>query len=246
MRESTMPFVAMILVGGLGTRLRSVIADRPKPLAMVENTPFLDILIGSLAQKGVRGFVLLTGYKGEMIEDHFRNSHRSGLDIRCHREESPLGTGGAVKNAEQFATDPTLLVNGDTFFDADLRTLFSFHKEKDARITLSLRYVDDVSRYGSVIVDEHGVITGFREKEPGAGKPGWINAGLSLLSYDIIRELPAGRAFSMEAEIFPRLAMSARMVGFPQDRPFFDIGTPESYEDFKRYVKTQEIAIPQI
>jgi D-glycero-alpha-D-manno-heptose 1-phosphate guanylyltransferase len=244
MNDSIMPFVAMILVGGLGKRLRSVVSDRPKPMAMIGSVPFLEILIGSLADKGVRRFVLLTGYKGEMIEKYFRDSDRTGLDIQWCREASPLGTGGAVKNAEQYATDPTLLVNGDTFFDADLEALFAFHRSNNPQITLSLKHVNEVSRYGSVITDENRRVIGFREKEPGEKKPGWINAGLSLLSHDMIHNLPADRAFSMEAEFFPVLAKSGLMMGFPQDRPFFDIGTPQSYEDFKVFVMNKGISIP--
>lgn len=241
MSESILPFTAMVLVGGLGTRLRSVVSDRPKPMAMIGRVPFLEILLGYLAREGVRRFVLLTGHMGEMIEKYFQRSFRESVDLRCLREESPLGTGGAVKNAQEFATDPTLLVNGDTFFTADVKSLYRFHRDKNAGVTLSLRYVSDVSRYGSVILDENGMIKGFREKDPGAAGPGWVNAGLSLLSYETIQGLPSGRAFSMESEIFPKLVGAGRMAGLPQDGAFFDIGTPESYEAFKAYVDEARI-----
>ncbi len=240
MPESILPLTAMILAGGLGTRLRSVVADRPKPMALVGNVPFLEILLRSLARKGVRRCVLLTGHMGDVIEEYFRGLPWKGMDIRCCREESPLGTGGAVKNAEAFAVDSTLLVNGDTFFDADVEALFRFHREKNARVTLSLRHVSDVSRYGSVVVDENGLIREFLEKEPGVHRPGLINAGLSLLSYETIQELPSGRAFSMEAEIFPGLARSGLMAGLPQAGAFFDIGTPESYADFTAFVEEHQ------
>ncbi|MDQ7785573.1 MAG: nucleotidyltransferase family protein [Desulfomonilaceae bacterium] len=241
MSEAILPFTAMVLAGGLGTRLRSVVSDRPKPMAMIGRVPFLEILIGYLAREGVRRFVLLTGHMGEMIEEYFQRSFREGVDVRCRREESPLGTGGAVKNAQEFATDPTLLVNGDTFFAADVKSLYRFHQDKNAGVTLSLRYVSDVSRYGSVILNENGMITGFREKDPGAVGPGWVNAGLSLLSYETIQGLPSGRTFSMETEIFPKFVGSGRMAGLPQDGAFFDIGTPESYEAFKAYVDEARI-----
>ncbi len=241
MNHSSLPFTAMVLAGGLGTRLRSVVSDRPKPMAMVGKVPFLEILLGSLASKGIRRFVLLTGHMGEMIEQHFLDLPKGGVDIQCCREESPLGTGGAIKNAEEFATDPTLLVNGDTFFDADVKSLFYFHRDKNTRVTLSLRHVKDVSRYGSVIVDDNGLVTGFREKEQGVNRAGWINAGLTFLSYDTIQELPAGRSFSMETEIFPELARAGQMAGLPQEGAFFDIGTPESYEAFKAFVEVRQI-----
>jgi D-glycero-alpha-D-manno-heptose 1-phosphate guanylyltransferase len=229
-----LPFTAFILAGGLGLRLRPVVSDRPKPMAAVGDTPFLEILIDSLARKGVRDFVLLTGFRGEMIEDHFHSLKQDGISIKFSQEAVPMGTGGAVKNAERFATDPTLLVNGDTFFDADLDALYRFYVEKNAQVILSLYEVEDVSRYGSVRVDINGRITGFSEKKQ-AGGCGLINAGLSLLSADFIEALPEG-SYSMEQEIFPKLVGTGRMFGLCQDRPFFDIGTPESYEAFNSFV----------
>lgn len=234
-KHAALPFAAFILAGGLGLRLRPVIADRPKPMAAVGDAPFLEMLIDSLARKGVREFVLLTGFRGEMIEDHFRRLKPDGVSIKFSQEAVPLGTGGAVKLAERFATDPTLLVNGDTFFDADLSALLRFHGEKNAQVSLSLYEVEDVSRYGSVNVDNNGRITGFSEKKPSGGR-GLINAGLSLLSADFIKWLPEG-SYSMEQDVFPKFVASGRMFGLCQDRPFFDIGTPESYEAFQAFVR---------
>jgi NDP-sugar pyrophosphorylase family protein len=236
MKDAALPFTAMILAGGLGKRLRSVVSDRPKPMANVWGAPFLEILIESLADKGVRQFVLLTGYKGEAIEEHFAGCCRSDVRIFFSHERSPLGTGGAVKNAEAFATDPSLLVNGDTFFDADLDSLLQFHIDTGAEATLSLFKVEDVSRYGSVVVDRKGMVIGFREKDEGVRAPGLINAGFSLLSMGLISSLPNG-PFSMEREIFPSLVGSGKMFGLVQERHFFDIGTPESYEAFKLFMK---------
>lgn len=236
MTVADLPFTALILAGGLGKRLRSVVSDRPKPMADVRGAPFLEILIESLADKGVRQFVLLTGYKGEAIEEHFANGCRSDIRITFSRERSALGTGGAVKNAEAFATDPSLLVNGDTFFDADLETLLSFHRSNAAEATLSLCKVQDASRYGSVMVNRKGMVIGFREKDKKISEPGLINAGLSLLAKRLISSLPNG-SFSMEREIFPTLVESGNVFGLLQERPFFDIGTPESYEAFKLFMR---------
>jgi NDP-sugar pyrophosphorylase family protein len=202
--------------------------------------PFLELLVRSLTAKGVRDFVLLTGYMGDMIEDHFKSSAPGNVNIRFSQEHTPLGTGGAVKHAEALATDPTLLVNGDTFFDGDLDTLWRFHEAKRAEVTLSLLPVPDVSRYGSVTLDHDGRVTGFVEKQEASQGAGLINAGLSLLTREFIRKLPAGRAFSMEQEVFPQIARSGEMVGLCQERPFFDIGTPVSYDAFKAYVREQK------
>jgi D-glycero-alpha-D-manno-heptose 1-phosphate guanylyltransferase len=230
----SLPVTALILAGGRGKRLRSVVSDRPKPMALVGRIPFLEILIRSLAAKGVRDFVLLTGYMGEMIEEYFKVPINGDISIRFSRERLALGTGGAVKTAESMASDPSLLVNGDTFFDGDLDSLLQFHEEKSASVTLSLYPVEDVSRYGSVEVDYEGRIMGFREKAEGMGS-GLINAGLSMLSRDFITSLPEGR-FSMEQEIFPTLVKSGKMFGLCMKRPFFDIGTPDSYSEFKIFV----------
>jgi D-glycero-alpha-D-manno-heptose 1-phosphate guanylyltransferase len=205
-------------------------------MALIGGVPFLEILIDCLAAKGVRDFVLLTGYKSDMIEEYFSNRYGGELSVRVSEEEVPLGTGGAVKNAERFATDPSLLVNGDTYFDADLESLFQFHREKESHVSLSLLHVDDASRYGSVSVDDGGRIVGFYEKNEGPGGAGLINGGLSLVSRKFIEDLPKDRAFSMEQEIFPSFVKSGRMFGLRQNRDFFDIGTPESYEAFKVFV----------
>jgi D-glycero-alpha-D-manno-heptose 1-phosphate guanylyltransferase len=244
MRPYHVPLTAMILVGGLGTRLRPVVSDRPKPMAMVQNVPFLEILVNSLAKKGVKDFVLLTGYRAEIIEDHFLGRSLNGLTLRISHEEFPLGTGGAVKHAAEFASDPSLLVNGDTFFDADIKKLCAFHEEMKGEVTLSLMAVDDVRPYGSVCLDEDGMITGFIEKGGGSGGPGLINGGLSLLSRGFIAALPDDAPYSMEQDIFPSLAREGKMFGLFQDRPFFDIGTPESYRAFERFVQQHRDLLP--
>jgi D-glycero-alpha-D-manno-heptose 1-phosphate guanylyltransferase len=240
MPSERLPITALILAGGMGTRLRSVVSDRPKPMALVNGAPFIEILIDSLAEKGIRDFVLLVGYMADIIENHFAAHHYKNLRIRFSREQTLLGTGGAVKNAEDFASDPSLLINGDTFFDGDVHRLLQFHREKSAEVTLSLLPVRDVSRYGSVTVNREGLITGFLEKHEGTAGHGLVNAGFSLISRDFIRSLPADRAFSMEREILPKLADSGRMFGLISERSFFDIGTPESYDDFKKFVKDRE------
>ena len=236
----------LILVGGLGTRLLPAVSDRPKPMALVHGVPFLEILIRSLSLKGLRRIVLLAGHMADMIEDHFKEPRISGVRIICVREDEPMGTGGAVKHAERFATDPSILINGDTFFDADLDRLFRFHGEKQAAATLSLYRVEDVGRYGAVAIDDAGHVVRFEEKQIGPARPGLINAGFSLLSAAFIRNLPEGRAFSMETEILPQLARSGGLFGLPQEGAFFDIGTPASYEDFKAYATERwSLAGPQ-
>jgi D-glycero-alpha-D-manno-heptose 1-phosphate guanylyltransferase len=235
-----LPLTAFILAGGLGTRLRQVVSDRPKPMALVQGAPFLELLMQSLFGKGVTRFVLLVGHMAESIEHYFTGWNSPLVDVSFSREHSPLGTGGAVKHAERFATDPTLLINGDTYYDADLDDLLRFHQTTRAGATLSLMPVDDARRYGAVDVDASGKVLGFHEKREGGAGPGVINAGCSLLAEEFIHGLPPGRAFSMEQEAFPDLALRGRLFGLCRERAFFDIGTPESYEAFQRFVQDRQ------
>lgn len=230
---------AFVLVGGLGTRLRSVVADRPKPMALVNGKPFLEILVRWLQRNGLEEIVLLTGYRSEAIEEYFRSFLKPKLLFS--RENVPLGTGGAVKLAEPFATDPTLLVNGDTFFDADIHSLFLQHLKEKPKVTLSLTQVADSSRYGSVVLDRSRRILRFEEKADHPKGPGLINAGMTLLSLDTIKTLPAGLNFSMEKDIFPGLASRREMLGIVLEGTFFDIGTPESYLEFVRYAEDHSL-----
>lgn len=243
MTSNKFDFAAFVLAGGLGTRLRPVVSDRPKPMADVLGRPFLEILTGLLNAKGVQKFVMLVGYKGHSIERHFTNVKFSNLDIKFSSEREPLGTGGAVKNAERFATDPILLVNGDTYLDVNLKELYEFHTAKRADVTLSLFRVDDVSRYGSVSTNKNGIVTDFHEKDENSRNPGLINAGVSLLSRSFINSLPDKISFSMEKEVFPGLVNNGMMYGLEQKGPFFDIGTPESYREFQEFVNSNQSRI---
>jgi len=215
-----------------------VVSDRPKPMADVSGKPFLEIITCLLAAKGIEKFVMLVGYKADLIEEHFNDSRFLDLEIQFSHEPEPLGTGGAVKNAQRLATDPTLLVNGDTYLNVNIKELYEFHKQKNAEVTISLFRVPDVSRYGSVSVNKEGVVINFHEKDVSLGKPGLINAGVSLVSRSFINDLPDQGRFSMETESFPMIVNTGRMFGLEQKGPFFDIGTPESYREFQEFVSS--------
>ncbi len=236
-KPEPLPITAFVLVGGIGARLREVVSDRPKPMALVGGIPFLAILIDLLVGKGVRDFVLLTGFQGEMIERYFADRFAGEINVRICREKEPLGTGGAVKNAEKHATDPTLMVYGDTYLDADLADLYRFHRSRKADVTLSLRPVKDVNRYGAVEINEQGLVTGFSEKGQGPGRSGVVSSGFVLLSKGIIDSLPRAQAFPLEKEIFPSIAQSGKMFGRIEECAFYDIGTPESYAAFQDFAR---------
>ncbi len=242
MKKNGFDFTAFILAGGLGRRLRQVVSDRPKPMADVLGQPFLEILTRLLVAKGIHKFVMLVGYRANSIEEYFNDSRFGDMEIRFSREMEPLGTGGAVKNAQRFATDPTLLVNGDTYLDVNIKELYEFHKVKGADATISLFRVSDVSRYGAVSVNSDGLVINFHEKNVNFRKSGVINAGVSLVSRPFIDSLPEQSQFSMETEVFPKLVNAGRMFGLEQKGPFFDIGTPESYLEFQKFVRRDQHA----
>lgn len=239
-QSGALPFTAFILAGGVGSRLRTVVSDRPKPMALIGDKPFLDILIETLVEKGVSTIVLLTGYMSGHIEKHANKYHDSNVVVQISREETPLGTGGAVRNALNFASDPTLLVNGDTYFEVNILDLYNFHLRHNAEVTLSLGRVPDVGRYGAVLIGADHRIEDFQEKSETICGPGLINAGFSMVSRKLIENLPENRAFSMEKEVFPSLISGGRMFGIEQSGAFFDIGTPDSYYKFIEYMAVRK------
>ena len=181
---------AFVLCGGQGTRLRPVVADRPKSMALISGTPFLQLLLERLRSQGVDDVVLGTGYMAEKIERYFGDGKQFALRIRYSREHEPRGTGGALKLAEPLISDPVLVLNGDSYVEWDLVPVLELFKTKDADLVIVLQTVADVTRYGSVALDQDGRVTQFVEKGVAAG-PGLINAGVYLLRKQIVRGLPA-------------------------------------------------------
>lgn len=218
---------ALVLCGGLGTRLRSVVSDVPKALARIGGEPFIGYLIRYLVRHGVRDIVLCTGFGAEQLAAYCGDGSRWGAHIRHSVEPSPLGTGGALKNAVHLAaSDPVLVVNGDSFVNADVAKLRSYHLEKAAHLTIVVTEVADQSRYGGVRVARNGAVEGFNEKD--STGPGWINAGMYLMDRAIIESIPSGRMVSLERDVLPRYIGNG---GFAMEvaGTFIDIGTPESY-----------------
>jgi D-glycero-alpha-D-manno-heptose 1-phosphate guanylyltransferase len=218
---------AVILAGGLGTRLRSVVADRPKALAQVQGRPFLSFLLDQLVESGIRDAVLCTGYLGEQVPIVFGKNYR-GLRLAYSRESSPLGTGGALRNAAPVLESATLLVmNGDSYCDVDMGAFWSWHVAQRSDATILLRRTQDTRRFGRVRVDTRGRVKGFDEKNAAIG-PGWVNGGIYLLSRRRIRGIPSDRAVSLEREVFPAWVREG-LCGYRSRGDVLDIGTPESY-----------------
>ena len=216
-----------ILAGGLGTRLRSVVADRPKVLAEVQGRPFLAYLLDQVAAAGVRYVVLCTGYLGEQIRAVFGDVY-GGLDLAYSQEPESLGTAGALRlGLPLFKSDPVLIMNGDSFCEVNLRAFWAWHCSRGADATLVLNDMPDTKRYGRVHVDADGVVVSFDEKGGESG-PGWINAGIYLLSRPLLLTIQTSGVVSLEREVFPAW-ISRGLNGYPNEGRFLDIGAPEAY-----------------
>ncbi len=218
---------AAVLAGGLGTRLRSVVADRPKALASVAGRPFLAYLLDRLAEAGVRRAVLCTGYLGDQVQAALGERHH-GMALDYSREPEPLGTGGGLRLAlPLLATEWVVALNGDSFCTVDLPRFFRWHRRRGACASLLLARVEDTARYGRVRLARDGAVRSFQEKDGPSG-PGWISAGVYVLSRDLVSEIPAGRPVSMERDVFPSW-IGRGLYGFRGGSSLLDIGTPESY-----------------
>jgi D-glycero-alpha-D-manno-heptose 1-phosphate guanylyltransferase len=217
---------AIILAGGLGTRLRDIVQDVPKPMAPVGGKPFLEYLILQLVRWDIREIVISTGYKGDVIKSYFGDGGKWGVKIDYSEEESPLGTGGALKKAARMVDDHQfILMNGDSFINIDFGRFIDFHDRKKAAVTMSLVHVTNMSRYGEVKVNENGKVYRFVEKS--VDGEGYINAGVYLLDRKIISRIPDGKV-SLEREILP-LLIGPGVHAMTVDGFFMDIGTPIDY-----------------
>ena len=237
---------AILLCGGLGTRLRSVVSDRPKPMADIAGKPFLHYLVRMLSEKGVERFVFALGYMGEQIEAYFQDGREYGISIVYSYEESPLGTGGAIRNAiSKMQEEVVLILNADTYFDTDYRSLFQEQSRKCADMTIASREIEDVSRYGAILKDTDGRILRWNEKQSGSGETtprrGEINGGIYVMKRSLIEKIPAGKQ-SLENDCIPVwLSRSVSIHALPSDGYFMDIGVPEDYRRFQADVQSGKI-----
>jgi phosphoheptose isomerase len=226
-REGTTTHVTgVVLAGGFGTRLRPVLSDRPKVLAEVNGRPFLFILLDQLAGAGVHRIVLCTGHLGDQVRAAVGDSYR-GLPILYSHEDSPLGTGGAVRQAfDNYPDDVFLAVNGDSYVAADLAAFRRSHEASGKPGSLLLTWVDDCARFGTVETAEDGRIQQFAEKR-GIAEPGWINAGIYMVSHALLESMPARAPLSIERDVFP-CWLQRGLGSYRVHARFIDIGTPES------------------
>lgn len=221
--------VAVILAGGLGTRIRHLLPDLPKPMAPVNGRPFLEWVVRYLAQAGIRRIVISTGHKAEVVARYFDAQPVGGLTVSCVAEPKPLGTAGGFLNAIAGIGNPPalwLVLNGDSLALANLEPLFAPLADATVAGVILGVSMADASRYGTVVCDSEGWLAGFQEKRPGAGT---INAGVYLLRASVMAEFPKHLPLSFEQEVFPALAAGRkRLKVCVTQAPFLDIGTPET------------------
>lgn len=218
---------AIVLAGGLGTRLRSVVPDLPKPMASVAGKPFLTWVLDQLVDAGFDRAVLAVGYRFEAIRDHFGHAYR-GMSLRYSVEDTPLGTGGAIRLAgRQLERFPVFVLNGDTFLELDYGSMLAAHRANNASMSMAVCEVPDVSRYGALRL-ENGRVDGFLEKGPRG--PGHINAGTYLLSGDILEKIPPEGPYSFEQQLLMPRVSDIRPAAFVTRGLFIDIGVPEDYQ----------------
>ena len=222
---------AIILAGGLGTRLREVVPDLPKCMAPVAGEPFLKHVIRYLLSQGIEKFIFSLGYKHEIIE-RFLNDQFPYLNYQCSIEEEPLGTGGAIqlacKRIPKGGKGNALIVNGDTLFKADIQKAGLFHDEKSAECTLLLKPMQNFDRYGIVQLDDDFTVKSFTEKQ--FFKTGDINAGVYILNIEAFLDKGFPEKFSFEKDFLEKYYRERKIFGMIQDNYFIDIGIRPDYQ----------------
>ena len=222
---------ALILAGGLGTRMRPLTYSRPKHLLPIANVPHIEHVFTLLERHGVSEVVLLTSYLAEAFEMTVDRAAQRGLEVTVAHEREPLGTGGALKNAHGLVGDDTFLAfNGDVLTDVDITAMVDWHREREAEATIVLTPVDDPSAYGVVPTETDGRVLGFIEKPPAGEAPtNLINAGVYVCEPRLLDRIPAGRVSSAERELWPAVVQDGTLFARGTDAYWMDIGTPAKY-----------------
>ena len=228
---------AVVLCGGLGTRLREVLPNKPKVLAEINGVPFIYYLLRKIEKTGCRNVILCTGHLAEQVESLLGNKFGE-LTIVYSKESNPMGTGGALLNAEQYiTTNYALVMNGDSFVECDFRDYYYWHIKVGAKISMIVKETLDTSRYGSLSLSVEDRITKFQEKVCNYEREGkFINAGVYLMDHRIFQKIPKKLPVSLEKEVFPNL-LSDGVFGYRIDGRFIDIGTPQSLAEAQEYFR---------
>lgn len=229
---------AVVLAGGFGTRLAHIVKDVPKPMAPVAGRPFLEYVLDYLSGQGVSSVILATGYMHEKIACHFKDDFK-GVKLLYSIEESPLGTGGAIKKALTLCSDRyVFIINGDTFFDVNLQEMYRATKKSGTDITIAIKQMKDFDRYGTVKFDDNDIIISFAEKK--YCTEGWINGGVYCIKKDAL-EMISDEKFSFENDYLENENIHKKIGCIKQNGYFIDIGIESDYnkaqKDFRNGIK---------
>ena len=217
----------VILCGGLGTRLRPVVSDRPKPMALINGQPFMDLVVDHVASQGFHRIIFCTGHHGAWIANHFRR--RTDIDTIISHEDQPLGTAGALRACRPLLKGATILIlNGDSLCRIDLHKLIATHLSQQAIATVAVVSTNGRTDGGGITLDEQYRIVRFEEKQAGP----YINTGIYALQTEYLDRIPQATPCSLERDIFPVLVAHS-LYGYPCQPPLYDIGTPERLEEFR-------------
>lgn len=247
----------IIIAGGAGTRLRPLTYTRPKPLIPVVNRPFLEYQVALLKKHGIDEIIFCTNYMADQIAAHFGDGSAFGVSMRYALEETPLGTAGAIRNAQNIAGRVTVVVlNGDVLTDFDISSIVRFHQQKNALVTLTLKEVPSPSPYGVIITDDEGRVLEFREPSeadkkrlaanPNVERTGvdHINAGIYVMEPEALDAIPTGRPVSVERETYPQFLREGRPIyALAREGYWLDIGRPEQYRDATNAVLRRDISV---
>jgi len=223
---------AVILAGGLGTRLRPVTLEIPKPLIPINGKTLTEHVINIAKKAGVKEVYLSLGYMSEKIKTYFKDGNNLDVSIKYIIEDQPLGTGGWLNliKKEDFNED-FFVLNGDNLFDLDIKSFLDFHKKRKSTVSISLIKVEDVSRFGIVELSNEKILRFCEKPSPKEAPSNLANAGYYIFSPAVFDFIPTQKAFSLERDLFPKLAQLNRLYGFPSNALWFDTGTFESWEN---------------
>jgi NDP-sugar pyrophosphorylase family protein len=232
---------AMLICGGAGLRLRSITGDVPKVMASIADRPFLELLLRQLRRQAFQRVILAVGYGKDVIRSHF-GERAFGLHLAYSVESSPLGTGGALRNAvDLLESDSVLIMNGDSYTDADLSKFVAAYRESKADVSVLLVPADGRDDCGTVLMDESGRLARFEEKPDSFHAP-YLNAGIYIISHQMLYEIPPGLEISLEKELLPRwLRQGKDITGFVCISRCIDIGTPERYRSAQEILANVEV-----
>ncbi|MDD5111131.1 MAG: sugar phosphate nucleotidyltransferase [Candidatus Altiarchaeota archaeon] len=225
----------VIIAGGLGTRLRPLTFEVPKPMVLINSRPFVEHLVLMLKKQGMKDFVFCVGYLSEQFVSHFGDGRRFGVSIRYSVEDEPLGTGGALRKAKRWLDDSFITVYGDTYVPIDYRRLAAYHSKKGRMGTATIYDNSKHIAVNNMRLGKDGLIAAYDKKNP-EGMEG-LDAGVCVFNKSVLKFIPEGRKVSLEMEVFPQLIARHELAGFKTSKRFYDMGTPERLRETREKLK---------